>query len=143
MQTGDLALEHAEIVRDEGQRVVDLVRNPGRGLAQAGHPRLLEHPGLRLLQFEVGLLERLVGELRLVERRGELAIGPAQLPGALRDLDLQQVVGLLQLGFGSFDLAADAAAIRSQITPNKTIAAAASAAEEIAADDDPAVVVTR
>ena len=60
MQAADLALEDDDVVGDEGQGVVDLVGDPGGGLAQAGHLRLLEHPALRLLQLAVGDLEGVV-----------------------------------------------------------------------------------
>ena len=36
VQPADLALEDFQVVGDEGERVVDLVRDPGRGLADAG-----------------------------------------------------------------------------------------------------------
>ena len=80
MQAGDLALEDGEVVGDEGQGVVDLVGDPGGGLAQAGQLGLLEHPALRLLQLAVGLLERLVGTAAVAEA-WRVAVGPAQAPG--------------------------------------------------------------
>jgi len=71
--------------------------------------RLLEHPRLRLLQFEVGLLERLVGKLSITKCLGKFTIRPAQFPCAFFDLGFQQVVGLLQFRLGSLDLSANAA----------------------------------
>ena len=76
-------LSRAEIIRDEGERIIDLVRHAGRGLAQAGHSRLLDHPGLGLLQFEVSLLEGRVCELNFMECSGQVTIRTAQLARAL------------------------------------------------------------
>ncbi len=104
MQAGDLALEDEQVVGDEGERVVDLVRDPGGGLAEAGHPCLLEHPALRLPQLDVGLLQRLVRLAELAERMVEDRVGAGQLAGPLLDLDFQLVVRPLQFGLGPLDL---------------------------------------
>ena len=52
----DVALEHRDVVRDEGDGVVDLVGDPGNHLAQAGELLRLDHATLRLLQVEVRLV---------------------------------------------------------------------------------------
>ena len=77
VQVADVAPEHGDVVADEGQRVVDLVRDPGHHLAQAGELLGLHELDLRLLELLVREPERLV---RLAFGVGDRRRGPP--PGA-------------------------------------------------------------
>ncbi len=54
-QVFQVAFEHGDVVADERKRVVDLVRDAGDELAQAGELLGLDHPALGGLERFVGL----------------------------------------------------------------------------------------
>ena len=75
----DVAAEHGDVVGDERDRVVDLVRDAGHDLAEAGELLRLHELALRLLQRRVRLAFGLGHLLEPDVLRDELLLGPLPL----------------------------------------------------------------